>query len=139
MSKKCLQQKQNNNNGSIIVHKEQVQSFSGPLPHPEILRQFDQISPGAAERIIKMAEDQSLHRRELERKVIESDISSSKLGQILGFVIAVIGLAVSAVVGVFGSPTAGGVIGVGTIVSLVWVFMYGSRMRSQEREEKSVD
>lgn len=114
----------------------QSSSFSGPLPPPEILRGFEDIVPGAAERIIKMAEEQSNHRRELERKVITSDISRSKWGQILGFVIAVVGLGVSAVVAVWGSAVAGGVIGVGTLASLVGVFMYGSRVRSKEREEK---
>lgn len=117
----------------------QSSSFSGPLPPPEVLRGFEDIVPGAAERIIKMAEEQSFHRRVLEKKVIDSDISRSKWGQILGFVIAVIGLGVSAVVAVFGSAVAGGVIGVGTLASLVGVFMYGSSVRSKEREEKRTE
>ncbi|TSC83527.1 MAG: hypothetical protein G01um101417_510 [Parcubacteria group bacterium Gr01-1014_17] len=83
-----------------------------------------------------MAEEQSSHRRELEKKVITSDISRSKWGQILGFIIAVVGLGVSAVVAVWGSAVAGGIIGVGTLASLVGVFMYGSSVRSKEREEK---
>ncbi len=136
MSKKYHPQNQTNNNNAIIVHKEQVQSFSGPLPHPDILRQFEQVAPGAAERIIKMAEDQSSHRRDLEKKVIESDISRSRWGQILGFVIAVTGLLVSAVIGIFGNPIAGTVMGTGTIALLVGVFMYGSRLRSEERKDK---
>ncbi len=135
MSKKHHLQNQTVNS-AIIVHKEQVQSFSGPLPHPDILRQFEQVAPGSAERIIKMAEDQSSHRRDLEKKVIESDISRSKWGQVLGFVIAITGLLVSVVIGIFGNPIAGVVMGAGTIASLVWVFMYGSRLRSEERKDK---
>lgn len=114
----------------------QSQSFSGPLPHPEILKKFDDVVPGAAERIIKMAEEQSAHRKDLERKVIESDIARSRWGQILGFFIAIIGLSVSAIVSIYGSPFAGGIIGVGTLASLVGVFMYGSKTRSEERIEK---
>ena len=116
---------------------EVSQSFSGPLPPPEILRKFDEVVPGAAERIIKMAEDQSIHRKELEKKVIDSDIARSKWGQILGFVIAIAGLAVSAIIVVYGSAIAGGIIGVGTLASLVGVFMYGSKTRSEERKVKS--
>lgn len=127
---------QNNHNpNSVVVHREE-RSFSGPLPHPEILRQFEQVVPGAAERIIKMAEDQSSHRRDLEKKVIDSDIERSKWGQILGFVLALVGLSVSGVVAVIGNPWAGTVIGVGTIASLVSVFMYGTNSRRQERQEK---
>ena len=82
---------------------EVSQSFSGPLPHPDVLRKFNEIVPGAAERIIKMAEEQSAHRKELEKKVVDSDIARSKWGQILGFIIAITGLGVSVIVAVYGS------------------------------------
>lgn len=129
-----LPDKQNQND--LVVRQTQVQFSSGPLPPPEILKRFDEIVPGAAERIIKMAEEQSLHRKDLEKKVIESDIARSKWGQILGFIIAIIGLAVSAIVAVYGNAIAGGIIGIGTLASLVGVFMYGTKTRSNERLEK---
>ncbi|HAS84835.1 MAG TPA: hypothetical protein DCS23_02030 [Candidatus Yonathbacteria bacterium] len=128
-------QRQHNQNG-VVVQQHSVQSFSGPLPHPDILRKFEEVVPGSAERIIKMAEDQSAHRKDLEQKVISSDIARSKWGQILGFVIAVAGLVVSAIISIYGNAIAGGIIGVGTLASLVGVFMYGSTTRSKEREVK---
>ena len=131
---KNLQNNQQGNNKPTLV--QQSVTFSGPLPPPEILRQFDNVVPGAAERIIKMAENQSSHRMELEKKVIESDVTRSRWGQILGFIIAILGLLVSAVVAIYGSAIAGGIIGVGTLASLVGVFMYGSKTRSKEREVK---
>lgn len=134
MSKHRNLPQQHNQNGGVIVH--QSQTFSGPLPHPEILKKFDEVVPGSAERIIKMAEDQSIHRKDLERKVIESDIARSKLGQVLGFFIAIIGLGISAVISIYGNAIAGGIIGVGTLASLVGVFMYGAKTRSEERIEK---
>ncbi len=112
------------------------QSFSGPIPPPDILMRYNDIVPGAAERIIKMAEEQSVHRKELEKKVIDSDISRSRWGQILGFFIAIVGLMVSGWISTYGNAVAGGFIGVGTLASLVGVFMYGSSIRSREREEK---
>lgn len=45
---------------AAIVHA-QVE-FSGPLPHPQTLRQYDEVLPGAAERILRMAEKQQDHR-----------------------------------------------------------------------------
>lgn len=131
---KDLQNRRNHN--GVVVRQSSVQAFSGPLPHPDILRQFDEVVPGAAERIIKMAEEQSAHRKDLEQKVINSDIARSKWGQILGFVIAIMGLTVSALVSVYGNAITGGIIGVGTLASLVGVFMYGSTTRSKEREVK---
>ena len=131
------QQSLKHSNGTSVLVKREEHSFSGPLPHPEILRQFEQVSPGAAERNIKMAEDQSIHLRELEKQVISSDISRSKWGQILGFIISICGLSASAFIAIFGNPIAGTIIGVGTIASLVGVFMYGSNIRNQERERKN--
>ncbi len=129
-------QNQHNERGVLV---RQMQAFSGPLPHPDILKRFDEVVPGAAERILAMAEEQSEHRRELEKKVIDSDIARSKWGQILGFCIAIAGLVVSAVVAIYGNALAGGIIGVGTLASLVGVFMYGAKTRSEERIEKEKD
>ena len=42
--------------------------YSGPLPRPDDLAKYDQIVPGAAERIIKMAEAEMLHRHENDKK-----------------------------------------------------------------------
>ncbi len=129
---------QNKNNG-IAVNEVSAQFFSGPLPPPEILKKFDEIIHGAAERILKMAEEQSVHRKGLENKVVTSDIARSKWGQILGFIIAITGLIVSGFIAIYGNAIAGGIIGVGTLVSLVSVFMYGSRTRSDERDKKNTE
>ena len=138
MNNRNLQNQPNVGNG-IAVQQHKTEFFSGPLPHPDILKKFNEIVPGSAERIIKMTEEQSSHRRELERKVINSDISRSKWGQILGFIISIVGLGVSTIVSIYGSAITGGVIGAGTLVALVSVFMYGSKTRSEERiENKSV-
>ena len=134
MSNENLQKRPNNENRELVVRE--TQTFSGPLPPPEVLKKFDEVVPGAAERIIKMAEEQSAHRKELEKKVIDSDIARSKYGQVLGFCIAIVGLVVLAFVSIFGNAIAGGVIGVSTLVSLVGVFMYGAKTRSEERMEK---
>ncbi|MEK7208567.1 MAG: DUF2335 domain-containing protein [Patescibacteria group bacterium] len=127
---------QNNSSQREVVVQH---SFSGPLPPPEVLKRFDEVVPGSAERIIKMAEGQFTHRTELERKVIASDIARSKLGQILGFVIAIVGLICSVIISMYGNQIAGTILGVGTLASLVSVFMYGSRVRKEERERKAIN
>ncbi|MBW2608107.1 MAG: DUF2335 domain-containing protein [Deltaproteobacteria bacterium] len=51
-----------------------AQTFSWPLPPPEILAKYNSVLPDAAERIISMAENQATHRQRIESKVIESNI-----------------------------------------------------------------
>src|SRR3989338_6599528 len=121
-------------NRGLLLRQET--SFSGPLPPPETLKKFDEVVPGAAERIIKMAEGQFVHRTELEKLVIKSDVEQSKRGQLFGFAIAVIGFVTAIIAILNGEQWAAGIMGGATLATLAGVFVYGSRSRSKEREEK---
>ena len=138
MTKNELPPQNNNGDNSrgLILTKQEL--FSGPLPHPDILARFDTVVPGSAERIIKMAENQSAHRIEIEKKVINSDIENSKRGQIFGFIVAILGLVSSFVLVVKGYQVVGTILGGTTLISLVGVFVYGTESRKNEREEKNV-
>ncbi len=54
------------------------------------MREYDDIIPGAAERILAMAEYQGKHRRELEAKVIDRDSVRASRGQVFAFIITLI-------------------------------------------------
>jgi hypothetical protein len=54
-----------------VVH-EVVASCEGPIPAPSILRSYDEIVPGAAERIIAMAEREQEHRHAWERGALSA-------------------------------------------------------------------
>lgn len=111
-------------------------SFSGPLPPPQILEDYNRIVPGSANRIIAMAERQADHRRRLESQVISSDITNSRIGLICGLFIGLSGLVAATVIAIYGNPQAGVGMGLVTLASLVSVFVYGSRLRVKERQEK---
>src|SRR3990167_1317930 len=93
-----------------VNHQEQ---FSGPIPHPSLLQKYNEIVPGAAERILVMGEQQSKHRMELEKDVIESDIKKSEQGQKYAFRIAILGLVIAAWLGSSGYEVASAAIGGG--------------------------
>ena len=118
-------------NVATVQHEE----FSGPIPPPSLFRQYDQIVPGAAERLLQMAEKQSAHRIELEHSVVASDIRKSERGQRFGFCIALFGLVCAFILGLVGRELVAGVIGGGTLVSLASVFVYGRRQKEKEREK----
>lgn len=137
MSHKPAQQSnktQPNQTPSVSLSRTEV--FSGPLPHPNILAQYEAIVPGAAERIIVMAENQSRHRIAMEDRVIQSDIRNSKYGQIFGFIIAVLGLVISCVLVLTGYTLSGTIFAGVILLSLVSVFVSGSVSRRNERTEK---
>lgn len=111
--------------------------YSGPIPPPELLGGYEKILPGAADRILAMAEKQADHRRAMEKTVVESGSRDSKLGLICGTIVCisvmVVGLLLSliteaAVVGAFMSLSS--------LASLVGVFIYGTNSNANERKEK---
>ena len=116
--------------GQVLQYQEQ---YSGPLPIPAHLEKYEQVLPGSAERIMAMAEAQSEHRRDLESKALASDITNSRLGLWFAFIIGVIGLGLGFFLMYSGKLIEGGLLGGGTLASLVSVFIYGSRQRRLER------
>ena len=60
------------------------EQFSGPMPHPKHLREYDEILPGAAERILTMAERNLAHGIAMDEKLSSAEISDRKLGMWLG-------------------------------------------------------
>lgn len=60
------------------------EQFSGPMPHPRHLREYESIVPGAAERIIAMAERNLEHNITTERLSVEAEVKDQNLGMWLG-------------------------------------------------------
>lgn len=54
--------------------------FRGPLPPPDILKQYDEVDRGLANRIVCMAEKEQEHRHGRENKCIRADSRDSLLG-----------------------------------------------------------
>lgn len=113
-----------------------MQQWSGPMPHPDDLAAYDRILPGAADRILTMAEEQASHRRDLERTVVTSGVEQAKRGQQYGLVIAVVGLLVSLWMVALGADVTATVIGGSTLASLVGLFVYRNRRDERERQER---
>ena len=64
----------------VVVSEE----FSGPIPHPQHLREYDNILPGAAERILKMAEKSIEHELAAEKSALDAKIAGDKRGMNYG-------------------------------------------------------
>lgn len=126
-------QPQSNNSQQLI---SQSISYSGPIPHPSDLARYEEIFPGAAERIIKMAENQATHRQELEKKVIDSGIKNSNKGLNFGLFVGIGGFILVGWLAYLGETILAGIIGTLDLASLVGVFVYGSIQRKKERIEK---
>lgn len=70
----------------------QAASFSGPLPPSPMFREYEDVLPGAADRILGMAEKQAEHRQDWEKNALRSAQRDSMRGQWLGFSISLVAL-----------------------------------------------
>jgi uncharacterized membrane protein len=79
--------------------------FSGPIAHPKHLREYDEICPGAADRIISMAERNMAHHHSVQTMAVSSDISDARAGLWFGFA-ALVALIAGAAFSVWMNNTA---------------------------------
>ena len=69
---------QNNQGNHVIATQQTVTHYQGAIPHPGVLRGMDELVPGTAAKLIKLAEDESLHRRKLELMAMEANVSAQQ-------------------------------------------------------------
>lgn len=69
-NKKQLQSPQQQISQQVVHVTEQ---FSGPLPPPDVLERYNQVTPEAANRIITMAEQETGHRRNMEQIIVSNE------------------------------------------------------------------
>ena len=110
--------------------------YSGPIPPPEMMREFEAIVPGAADRILKMAELQEVHRHLLEKTHVRGNLFSQYIGQISGLLIGLAGIGSGTFLLYAGRSLEGFGAMFGPLAGLAAVFVYGRRKQERERREK---
>lgn len=118
-----------------IIQQSASLQYSSPFPPPEILAKYEALYPGVTEKIFNRFEKQSDHRMELEKKVIENNISLSKSGLNTARNIAYFALLITSVLGYLGETTLAGIIGGTTLISLVSTFVYGTNKQKKDLKE----
>jgi hypothetical protein len=102
------------------------------------LEQIEQLVPGAAKMIIGWADRQGAHRQALENITITHDTRRSWGGLVAGLAVALTQTLGGIWCVLKGHDAAGVAIILGVGVQLVVAFVYGTRMRRQEREGRVV-
>ncbi len=121
-------------NNVAIFHAQQ---FSGPMPPPEMLRQYEEVLPGLANRIVTLAENQSSHRIRLERRVTTSNIWRAHFGQLFAFLIAVCGIVAGTYL-IINNKSAEGIAAILTpITGIAGVFVWRTKRQRNELSSKN--
>lgn len=107
--------------------------YEGPLPPPADLAQYEQVSPGFADRIIQMAEKEQSFRHEdiktvrgIQRKIIGR-------GQILGFILSLVIIIGGILLIMYDKPTSGFIAILAGIATVAGPFFYGVRREKKQK------
>ena len=104
--------------------------YSGPLPTPSMLAGYNDVLPGAADRIMTMAEKQAAHRQEKEIIKVRTEARDSLLGiasaTLLCLIIVGCGTTIALVVRNSAAVICGSVLDFAGIASIVGTFLKGT-------------
>ena len=118
----------------------------GPLPPPAVFKAYEEALPGAAERILSMAEREASQRHELERQELAIEradrnarIALMTRGQLLGFSLSLVIILGGFVMAGLGNNLAG----FGSVLTaaslLVAIFVLGRRNPPDEQTSAKDD
>lgn len=60
------------------IQAQTVTHYQGLIPPPDFLRGLDELVPGTAERLIRLVSEESQHRRDIEIKITNANISAQQ-------------------------------------------------------------
>ncbi len=107
------------------IIEQHVTFYSGPLPPPEMMRAYENVHPGSADRILTLAEHEQKQRAFYENR-----------GLLFGFIAALALIALSAYVVSLGFAWQSVGVVIGSIAGTAGTFVYSSRARRLELRER---
>ena len=122
--------------GISLVRQTISQGYSGPLPPPKMLNDYELVTPGFAERIVTMAEKEQNHRHSLENTAVNGAITKDKRSQRYAlFCIIFLSLLCGLLI-YLGHEIAGTVFGGVTLVSIAALFITGKKDNKKNNIEE---
>ena len=120
----------------LITRKIEIsQSHSGPLPHPNMLLNYNKIKKGFAERIVQMAEKEQSYRHMFTDKMIFNERLFTMSGIISGLIITLIALIGGIILTLNGCNIVGFAAIIGSLVGLVTVFIVGNSLNKRSNSD----
>jgi len=117
-----------------IVRVAREQTFSGPIPPPKLLGNYDDVLKDGAERVFALAERESHHRHKIDETILEHDRERVRRGQRFALTVALSGLVATIVLSAMGQQIAASVTVATAMGSLAAAFL--GQFRSDQKASK---
>ncbi|MDP2096308.1 MAG: DUF2335 domain-containing protein [Hydrogenophaga sp.] len=112
-----------------------VHQYQGPLPPPDMMRGYNAEITDGANRLMLLLEKQTNHRIDMENRVVNGKLRLSKVGQALGFVLALFFGCIALAFGLYGHEILAGTVLTTTIIGLAVVFVLGREPGGKAKAE----
>jgi uncharacterized membrane protein len=118
------------------VTQELSFTWHGQVPHPEDIRRYEEIYPGAAEIIFTTFAEQSRHRMYLEKTALEGNLRQADRGLLVGGIILILMLALAGYAIAHGQPAAAVLTSCAALLTGLGAMVWGQQRQRQERLTK---
>ncbi|PMS36016.1 putative membrane protein [Trinickia symbiotica] len=117
----------------------QSESYRGPVPKPEHLRQYEEILPGAARIIVEEFQANGRHSREVEMAGLRSTTSIDTRAQWIAGGLVLVGFGLVYELSMTGHDSVAIAVAVGLLGTVITGFLTGSAHRSKPKDDKTDD
>jgi uncharacterized membrane protein len=125
-----------------VIHeavRQELRFFSGPLPPPEDLIQYNQVFPDCGKAIVEMAQKEQDHRHAIEDRQSIGDLTLAKRGQIFGGILALIAVCGAIYLLANGESASGLAVLGGVVASFGGAFVYDRYQKAHTHKESDAD
>ena len=121
-----------------VIHeavRQELRFFSGPLPPPEVLIEYNKVYPECGRAIVEMAHREQSHRHGAEDRQLDGDIGLARRGQLIGGLLALIAVG-GAIYFLDHDKSVAGLTVLGTVVvAFGSAFVYDRHQRARPPDE----
>ncbi len=111
-----------------------LEHYEGLIPHPRMMKEWEEIVPGSAKSIFTRFENQSDHRIESEKKVIRANNFKQYVGPVFAFIIAMSAIGGGIWIAVKVQPLVGGLLSLSGLAAVITPFLV-NEIRGKERSD----
>lgn len=111
----------------------QQSHFQGPIPHPDIFRQYGEVIADAPERILRVFEDDSKHARDIQAAALAAQKADNSRVHWMAWSLIAGGYILSGIFAWLGKDTLAGILLASTLTGTIAGFFQG-RQSPQKQE-----
>lgn len=96
---------------------------TGVFPSPQELAEYEQLVPGAGEKLLQLLQEQQKHRMELETATLLNNRREARLGQVSAFFLSILSLLCGFILSTRGIEVAGTILATSGLLTCVVAFL----------------